>query len=88
MALFKGYWMAAAYCPGVVNNDMTVQDFCMRVGGTLNNLGTIALARGDYAVAAARFEEALVIAREIKDRELEIVSLQNLEGLKDITSRI
>lgn len=40
MALFKGYWMAAAYCPGVVNNDMTVQDFVTKVGGTAGTSGT------------------------------------------------
>jgi predicted ATPase/class 3 adenylate cyclase len=55
----------------------------LRVGGTLNNLGTTAADRGDRAAAAAYYEEALAIAREIKDRELELLSLRNLEGLRE-----
>ncbi|MDQ2999393.1 MAG: tetratricopeptide repeat protein, partial [Chloroflexota bacterium] len=52
----------------------------LRVGGTLNNLGITAEARGDYARAAAHYQAALTLARDIKDRELEFLSLRNLGG--------
>jgi predicted ATPase len=58
----------------------------MRVGGTLNNLGAAAAASGDYGTAAACYQEALAVAREIKDRELELLSLQHLEGLKALAA--
>ncbi len=48
------------------------------VGNLLNSLGETARLRGDYPVAFARYSEALQIAREIGNRNGEILYLSNL----------
>ncbi|HEX7313509.1 MAG TPA: tetratricopeptide repeat protein [Pyrinomonadaceae bacterium] len=48
------------------------------VGNLLNSLGETARLRGDYAASFARYSEALQIAREIGNRNGEILYLSNL----------
>jgi tetratricopeptide (TPR) repeat protein len=49
-------------------------------GFMLNNLGVIAHLRADYASAVRRYEEALMIFREIGERTWELPTLGNLAG--------
>jgi serine/threonine protein kinase/predicted ATPase len=57
-------------------------DDLLKVGNLLNSLGETARLRGDYAAAFARYQEALAIAREIGNRNGEILYLANLGGAR------
>jgi class 3 adenylate cyclase/tetratricopeptide (TPR) repeat protein len=52
------------------------------VGNLLNSLGETARLRGDYAAAFSHYQEALSIAREIGNRNGEILYLSNLGGAR------
>jgi tetratricopeptide (TPR) repeat protein len=50
-------------------------------GSTLNNLGEISRARGDYDTALHYLEAGLAMAREIGDKAGEAATLNNLSGI-------
>jgi tetratricopeptide (TPR) repeat protein len=54
----------------------------LKVGNLINSLGETARLRGDYRTAFARYQEALAIAREIGNRNGEILYLSNLGGTR------